>query len=584
MSNQRPAAVAAQEIAKQALPSNRAHFRALFEDSGIGIGISDLDGRIIDVNDALAGMLGTRVSELLGHNLHEVMCPPRAPEIASLHAELIRGERDQYRVEQPHFRKRGTVLWTNVTVSLIRDEAGEPQYQLTVVEDVTQQHLLHERLRYQATHDPLTGLGNRTLFFKQLAEAIEGPSSCTRIGLCYIDLDGFKAVNDSLGHEAGDRLLTVVTERFSRCLANPHQRIARMGGDEFVALVFEPAGMAEVLELAQRCHGALATPIPIDGNELFVTASIGVLECATSAMTAAELVQAAHITLCLAKARGGNCWAVYDAETNARQITRFSLATRLPAALEDGEFFLDYQPLVSLGDGRLEGVEALIRWHHPHHGILSPDQFIALAEETGLIVPIGRWVLEQSCRQIRDWQLTFPDSAPKVNVNLSVRQARSPGLVNDVVRILKETDVDPASLCLELTESALLETDDRALTTLHELASIGISLTLDDFGTGYSNFSYLRRLPVHGLKIDRSFVVGLQDPDRPDPTDEKIVAGLVSLAHALGATVTVEGVETVVQAERLRALGCDTAQGWYFAKPSAPESISEILARGGRAR
>jgi diguanylate cyclase (GGDEF)-like protein/PAS domain S-box-containing protein len=575
------ASLAAQARAERALHNSEARFRALFEGAAIGIGISDLEGQILDVNETLSKMFGIRSDEFVRHNVTELVHPDQAPQTWQRYREMIRGERDYYKLEKPFPTTRGTAIWTNLTVSLIRDENGVPRYQVAMMEDITESKLLQDRLRYQATHDPLTGLGNRALFFERLAEAFDEGNETTRLGLCYLDLDGFKAVNDSLGHDVGDRLLVAVADRFAACLSGPHQLVARMGGDEFVALVVDPAGPEEVAELARRFLSALNAPVRIDGRELSVTVSIGVLECTAAAMEAAQMVQAADITLYRAKAQGGNRVAVFDAEVNAREITRYGLTTRLPIALEEGEFFLEYQPLVALGDGRVQGAEALVRWRHPQQGVLGPDRFVALAEQTGHIVPLGYWVLEEACRQARVWQLELPGAAPRINVNLSVRQARNPGLVNDVARILKETELDASLLHLEITESALIGAEDQALDALRELTDMGIGLALDDFGTGYSNLSYLRRIPVHTLKIDRSFISGLQHPDAPDnPRDEKIVAGLVSLAHTLDLTVTVEGVETELQARRMRDLECETAQGWYFAKPGPPDRISALCAGG----
>lgn len=574
------ASLAAQAHAERALHESEAKFRALFEGAPMGIGISDLEGRILDVNESICRMFGATVEEMRSRNVSEFVHPDDADGVWPQYEQLIRGECDHYRIEKPYYSRNGSAVWTDLTVTLIRDEAGRPRYQVALMEDITERRLVDDRLRYQATHDPLTGLGNRALFFERLAEAFEHTSERTRIGLCFLDLDGFKAVNDSLGHEAGDRLLIAVAERFAACLTSPDQLVARMGGDEFIALVPDPEGPEEVVDLARRFLDALAVPVPIDGRELSVTASIGVLECTTASMQAAQIVQAADITMYRAKAQGKNRYAVFDEESNAREITRYRLATRMPRALEEGEFFLEYQPLIGLGDGSVQGVEALVRWRHPQQGVLGPDRFVALAEETGLIIPLGRWVLEQACRQARAWQLEFPGTAPRINVNLSVRQARNPGLVSDVSRILKEAELDPTALHLEITESALIGADDQALGALRELTEMGIGLALDDFGTGYSNFSYLRRLPVHSLKIDRSFIAGLQHAEGVDPRDEKIVAGLVSLAHTLDLAVTVEGVETALQAERMRALHCETAQGWFFARPGPPQGISDLCARG----
>jgi EAL domain-containing protein (putative c-di-GMP-specific phosphodiesterase class I) len=353
-----------------------------------------------------------------------------------------------------------------------------------------------------------------------------------------------------------------------------------MGGDEFTVLVPDPDGEEEMTALAQRLIGCLDEPVDIGGRKLSVTVSAGVLACAADALRPAEVVQAADIALLRAKERGTGHWALYDADSHAREITRSTLCTHMPTALERGEFFLEYQPLVSLHDGALVGAEALVRWRHPQHGTLGPDCFVPLAEQTGLIVPLGRWVLETACRQLRAWQRQLPGHPLRINVNLAPHQARCPELVHDVLRILKEAELEPQALCLEVTENALIGADDEALHALRRLTDHGVTIALDDFGTGYSNFSHLRRLPVHTLKIDRSLTGDLAGPGQPDPTAEQILTALVSLARALGLVVTAEGVETSAQAARLRALGCDTAQGWLYGRPGPAERFPELAAAG----
>jgi EAL domain-containing protein (putative c-di-GMP-specific phosphodiesterase class I) len=330
--------------------------------------------------------------------------------------------------------------------------------------------------------------------------------------------------------------------------------------------------------MADAVLATLDAPVQIGGHDLAVSASIGIVEREVAGSSPADVIQAADITLYWAKSDGKGRWALFDSARNAHEIARYTLAAAMPAALERGEFFVEYQPLVRLSDGALLGVEALVRWQHPKFGLLAPDRFIGLAEETGLIVPLGRWVLEQACRQARCWQDAFPESRLFVSVNLAVRQSRDPGLVADVTRILADTGLEASRLQLELTESAIMGTADEALDALRALSELGIRIAIDDFGTGYSNLAYLRHLPVHVLKIDGSFVEGLRPADAPDPVDGQIVATVVSLAHILDLTVTAEGVETGAQAERLRGIGCDAGQGWLFARAAAPAEIDRLLA------
>nr|WSZ99803.1 EAL domain-containing protein [Streptomyces sp. NBC_00857] len=571
-------ALTARSEAEEALHATEARFHAVFEGAAIGIGIADLDGNVLEVNDTLTQMFGGLEHHVRSRKVSEWVHPEDGPHVWRMYGELVQGEREHFRVEKPFYRNDGTVLWTNLTLSLLRDAEGAPQYQLALMEDTTERRLLNLRLRYEATHDALTGLPNRTLFFERLEKTLAADEGA-RFGLCYLDLDGFKAINDSLGHAAGDRLLVEVADRLQSCATAPGEMVARLGGDEFVALTTGPGTETGATDLASRILGALSHTVRLDGREFTVRGSVGIVEGLAAERSAAEVLRSADITMYRAKAAGGNRYEVADAEADARAITRHGLTTALPAALERGEFFIEYQPLVHLGDGTVHGAEALVRWSHPQHGVLGPDRFIPLAEHTGLIVPLGRWVLEQSVRQAMAWQEQLPEGTPgappRINVNLSPTQLHHPGLVTDTVEVLDRIGLPPGSLCLEVTESALIGADEDLLKPLRQLAEMGVDIALDDFGTGYSNLANLRRLPVSVLKLDRTFTQGMQQHPA-DPVDLKIVEGIVSLAHSLELAVTVEGVETGAQAEHLRRLGCDTAQGWYYARPGPPEQLRSL--------
>lgn len=397
------AAQSARSAVAEALHDSEARFRAVFEGAAIGIGIADLDGNILQINGALQRMFGGSEQTVRGRRVTDWTHPDDAPQVWRLYDELVRGDREHYHVEKAFYRPDGTVLWTNLTVSLLRDADGRPQYQLALMEDTTERRLLNLRLRYEATHDALTGLPNRTLFFERLEKAVSAGEG-QRFGLCYLDLDGFKTINDSLGHAAGDRLLVEVADRLQSCATAPGEMVARLGGDEFVALTTGPDTEREVDELAARIMNAMIAPVSVDGRELTVRGSIGIVEGPAGERGPAEVLRSADITMYRAKSAGGNRFELADPEADLRAITRHGLTTALPAALDRNEFFIEYQPLVHLGDGSVRGAEALVRWLHPQHGVLGPDRFIPLAEHTGLIVPLGRWVLEQSVRQARDWQ------------------------------------------------------------------------------------------------------------------------------------------------------------------------------------
>ncbi|GIJ31707.1 diguanylate cyclase (GGDEF) domain-containing protein [Micromonospora sediminimaris] len=425
------------------------------------------------------------------------------------------------------------------------------------------------RFRHQANHDPLTDLPNRTLFAERLAAAVDGSAgSGRRVGLCFLDLDRFKRVNDSFGHQIGDRALVAAAQRLRRAV-EPHL-VARLGGDAFVVLVERSTGTGDVVAVAEAALAALSEPVVVDGHDVTVTASVGIVERRVAGTSPDDLMRAAGSTLHWAKSAGGAGWALYDAERDGREQARQELSAAIPAGLERGEFFLDYQPLTSLHDGSLLGVEALVRWRHPRLGVLRPDKFIGLAEETGLIVQLGGWVLAEACREAVGWTSTS-GQPPYVSVNLAVRQVRRPGLVQEVRSLLRRTGLPPNRLQLEITESTMMTTSEEPVRALRALADLGIRIAIDDFGTGYSNLAYLRDLPVTELKVAGEFVRGLRTPEAL--ADERILASLVSLAHALDLTVTAEGVETGGQAERLRAIGCDAGQGWHFGRPASPDHI-----------
>ncbi|MGW5671023.1 putative bifunctional diguanylate cyclase/phosphodiesterase [Micromonospora sp. NPDC003776] len=574
----------ARDAVEQALRDSEARFRAVFTGAAIGIGIAGIDGAILEVNQSFADMLGYSVEELREINVAALFHAEDAAGMWELYQELIEGKHDSVRVEKRYHRKDGSVVWTDLAVSLIRYDDGRPRFTVAMIEDITQRYELQQRLRFQALHDPLTGLPNRTLFFETLGEVFGTAGPEQRVGICFIDLDGFKAINDSLGHDLGDRLLKVIGRRLADCVAGRGHLVARMGGDEFVILVDSDGGLDDAVEVAELALAAVSAPVHVGDQQLAVSASIGIVECPAVETSVSELMKAADITLYWAKAEGRGRWAVYDPERSAADIARSALAAGLPAALDRNEFVVHYQPIVSLLDGSMVAVEALVRWQHPELGLIGPDRFIGLAEETGLIIRLGAWVLRQACRDAESWRRAYPGTRLMVNVNLAARQADDPGIVETVAEALQHTGLPAELLQLELTESAVMGTAGEPLRSLRRLADLGVRLAIDDFGTGYSNLAYLRRLPIHCLKLAGPFVEGIRADGTDvaaDHRDERIVDALVRLAHALELWVTAEAVETEVQAERLRALRCDTGQGRWFGVPVPADRIHARLAGGG---
>ncbi|GAA3303574.1 EAL domain-containing protein [Streptomyces cinereospinus] len=550
--------------------------------------VVDREGLVVSANAALADLLGAGPGELTGRVAADLV--DLASDARSWHAyrEVLRGREVKLRCSRRLKHPDGHSVWVQVTVAPLPDGADGA---LLAAADISARRELQGRLRHLQMHDPVTRLPNRTLFFERLSAALEVESyergGTGRIGLCYLDLDGFKAVNDTLGHRIGDRLLAAVAERLGRCADQAGDGrasaplVARLGGDEFALLVEGSTGTEQLADLAESVLTALQEPFDLAGQRLSLSASIGVVERQAAGTTATGLMQAADTTLYWAKADGKSRWTLFDPERNAHRMTRQALASTLRPAIDRGEFVLEYQPLVGMADGRLSGVEALVRWNHPQFGMLTPNRFIALAEEDGAIVPLGRWVLATACRQARRWQLERPDEPPLfVSVNVAVRQVWDSDLVADVAGILTETGLAPHLLQLELTESAVMGSAGRPLQALQALSEMGVRIAIDDFGTGYSNLAYLSRLPVSVLKLDGSFVRGFQYEDtgaHPSPADEVIVEAMIELAHRLGLTVTAECVETSAQAGRLRRIGCDTGQGWLYSRPVPPDRIAQLL-------
>ena len=476
---------------------------------------------------------------------------------------------------EARFRAVFAEAWTDLELSLIRDPHGNPQYLLAMMENITERHRLQTRLRHQALHDPLTGLPNRTLLFERLDAALLAE---TAPGVCYLDLDGFTEVNDTLGHDKGDALLRIVAHHLTEALGARHL-VARMDGDEFVVLVERDAHDDTLRRVAQAVLGAVRRPLWLDDHEVSVSASIGVVR-ADGGQDAAELMKAADTALYWAKADGRNRYAVFDEERHRSDVDRFAVAGRMPEALARGEFSLVYQPLVQLADCTPVGLEALVRWTMPDGRRLDPGRFVPLAEDSGFIVPLGRWVLTQACRHGAGWAAADPATRPLISVNVAARQLREQSFVDDVASVLDETGWPAELLQLELTESALMGTPDGSLAALHTLAGMGVRIAIDDFGTGYSNFAYLRRLPVHALKLAGPFMAGAAaGAEWGEQVDREVVGLVIALAHTLGLTVTAESVETADQFVHLRQLRCDMGQGWFFAVPVPAEQIPPLLGR-----
>ena len=490
---------------------------------------------------------------------------------------------------RPHLREEG--IWggefayyrdgVEVSVSALflahKDAEGRIEFVSSVTRDISERKAFEERLEYQATHDPLTGLPNRTLFLDRLELALARSRRSSRtVAVLFCDLDHFKVVNDSLGHSAGDRLLVALAQRLREAL-RPGDTVARFGGDEFVILCDELDTQQDAVDIAERIHRAVHEPLTIGSTEVFAAISIGIA-FATAETGPETMIRDADAAMYLAKERGRARYEVYDETMRATLVERLDIESALRRAITRHELRVVYQPTIDLISGSVVGVEALLRWDHPERGLLVPGEFIDVAEETGLIVPIGSWVIEQACRQAQRWQSARPNEHLLVSVNLSGRQLDNPALIDTVREVIETTGVDANLLGLEITESVVMRDPIASTVALQALKDLGVRLAVDDFGTGYSSLAYLRRFPVDLLKVDRAFVDGL-DPEAGDAEDRAIVAAVVSLAHTLGMQAIAEGVETAAQLAELRALGCDMAQGYFIAKPLTAPDLDDLLSR-----
>jgi diguanylate cyclase (GGDEF)-like protein len=426
---------------------------------------------------------------------------------------------------------------------------------------------------HRAWHDPLTDLPNRMLFVDRLAHALARiERTAERLALLFIDLDGFKDVNDSFGHDVGDSVLMALSERI-RQLLRPSDTVARFGGDEFTILCEDLKDERQAMGIAQRILEIFSEPLIFDDLKMVITPSIGIAMAKGSYERPETLLRNADIAMYRAKERGGACYQVFDESLRSRALHRRGMEWKLRRAIEANQLRVFYQPSLSLRDGSIVGLEALVRWEHPDRGLLGPNEFIPLAEETGLVIPMGQWVFLEACRQRARWRERFPDRRlPDLWVNLSSRQLNYADLPERLSEAMHETGIDPSEIWLEITETVLID-DEAAVRELKKLHALGVSLSIDDFGTGYSSLTCLKRLPVAQIKLDRSFVAGLGR----DAPDGAIVAGVIDMAHALGLTVAAEGVETEHQLEHLKRLRCDCAQGFFFACPQPADAITVMI-------
>jgi len=556
---------------------------SLFDLLPLGAMVLDPQGRVLRCNRVALHLLGLSREALQamdwrdpGMALLKVDGNPLPRELMPLNLALAtrEGSNAALGIEKP---EGGEWTWLQMGVQPRFDTQGQIRDLLCTLEDVTQRKTAEAELAIQTFRDRLTSLPNRALFMERLNQALlRAERRQLTSAVLYLDLDRFKYVNDSLSHEAGDQLLVQVARRIRACM-RPEDTIARLGGDEFVVLFEDMHSINDGLRVAERIKTAFEQAFTLHDRDLFVTCSMGLAVSTSSSMVPSELLRDAEVAMYRAKAKGEGAIEIFDPSMNAQALARLQIESDLRRGLERNEFQLYYQPLISLGSGMIDGWEALVRWRHPERGLVPPLDFIPIAEETGLIVPLGKWVLEEAVRQASLWRTKFYSDPPRlISVNISGRQFQHRDLVNTVMDVLDTSHFDPRCLKLEITESVMMRDPKTSLEAMNALRSLDIHLVVDDFGTGYSSLSYLKRFPVDTLKVDKSFVDGLGK----DSESTAIVKAVISLAKALGMRVTAEGIETSEQLERLRALGCDQGQGYFFSRPVPAEAAENLLAAG----
>ena len=550
-------------------------FRNAFDFAAIGMALVSSEGRWLQVNRALCKILGYSEREMLLTDFITIIHPDDVNVAVDAIKRLRKGSSsiDQCEVRFQH--KSGHKVWGLWSASLAGGSHVASTPLVFQIQDITDRKRAEAQLQHEAMHDVLTGLPNRAMFTDHLDLAIARArrNEERKFAVLYVDLDRFKVVNDSLGHAVGDQLLKEVAVRLWKCV-RAGDTVARFGGDEFVILLEDIYAESEAVEVAERIKGELTAPFMLNGRDVFTTVSVGVASSWTSYHQSEGLIRDADAAMYRAKSLGKNRHEIYDSAMHAQVNDLLQMETALRLALERNELTVFYQSIVDLETFKISGFEALVRWRHPEKGLISPALFIPLAEETGLIVDIGEWVLRDACQQMERWQKIFPSDPPLfVSVNLSSKQFTQPDLIERVTAIIEETKINPEGLKLEITESAVMDDVETATEMLKKLRALGIKLSIDDFGTGYSSLSYLHRFPIDTLKVDRSFIVNMSE----DCENVEIVRTIVSLAQNLGMNVIAEGVETAEQLAALRKLGCEYGQGYLFSKPVDAKASENLI-------
>lgn len=561
--------------AEEALKASEESYRLLGEGIMHQVWTAKPDGKLDYVNGRTLEYFGRTLKQMLGEGWQSIVHPDDLPDCVTRWTRSLQtGE--MYETEFRLKRQDGAYRWHIARATAGRDEEGKIIKWFGTNTDINDKKMAEARLNYYAQHDPLTNLPNRAQFMTHLEEAVERAqgNAFARFAVLFLDLDRFKVINDSLGHTVGDKLLIAIAERLKSCV-RPGDVVARLGGDEFTILLNRTGEADDVAVIARRLLRKISEPFKLDNYEVFTTASVGIIMNDSVPRLPQDFLRDADAAMYRAKESGKARYEIFDREMHIRNINLLQMETDLRYAIERGEFEVFYQPIVELQTGALKEFEALLRWRHPQRGLVPPSEFIGVTEETGLIIPIGRWILEESCRQIAAWQKKFR-SPFSVSVNLSAKQLMHPQLTEQVREILLKTEINPRQLKLEVTESSIMEHSEVLLSVLSGLYALGISFSTDDFGTGYSSLSYLHRFPFERLKIDRSFIKKMEE----DAKGEAIVKTILMLGENLNIEVVAEGIETARQFELLRSFGCAAGQGFLFSEPLSAKASEQLLRKG----
>ena len=554
--------------AERELVRQESLYRLLANNSSDLVGLHDLEGTFTYVSPSCTTLLGYQPDELVGKDPYQLS---HTDDWMDVQASLASARFGRLNRSQLRFRSsEGQYVWFEMLVRPIYDNHGKVVQLQTGSRDISERKAFEDQLAHQALHEPLTGLPNRNLFMDRLRHAlVRGKRTGGKVAVMFMDLDRFKIINDSMGHEAGDRLIAAVARRV-RAVLRESDTVARLGGDEFGILLEHTVSQSDAVMVAERVFQELEPPFTFSGQEMYISASLGIAFDAQEIESPEDLLRYADVAMYRAKAEGPGNYRIFDPAVDSGATGRLAMETDLRLAIERDQLFAMYQPIVSLATGKISGVEALVRWQHPDRGLVGPDEFIPVAEETGLIVPIGYFVARRACEALKVWQAAIGDGRKLVvAVNLSTRQFEQPDLAKEIQRIVEETETPMNALRLEITESELM----RDMGRIGELKEMGLQVAIDDFGTGYSSLAYLKNLQADSLKIDKSFISGLGE----NPEDEAIVRTVVTLAGALDLDVTAEGIETAEQLQFLREVGCESGQGYFFAKPQSAEELLALI-------